>query len=315
MWWWLLACATPRGAPPPPPSMVGGQAVLSHAPRSHYLRAVVFWELGACEEAMGEMALARVFDPHDTWLEAQEAQLKAECFEAARMWEELTARDPPPPVQARFVLDIDAPGVRVPGRLPGVFVVALPDRYFLQIQAPVGGPVVTAVSDGSHSALYLHRDRVYVSSDDPAELLEGAGMDLSISDLLGLLLGRPPQMEEAPSVAERLEGAGSTAFHFPRDGRERVAVLEAEGGGLLLFESRSEGEIEWSVALEGQEGPEDLGLPAHIRLEAPGAETSLDFRVRGWSVQEIRLELFQLPVPPGAQVLTPEEWAQYAAER
>jgi hypothetical protein len=71
----LLACATPRPAPPLAPEFLNGGAVVEHAPRAHYLRAVLHWERGECDLAAQELELARIFEPRDQWLAEQERRL------------------------------------------------------------------------------------------------------------------------------------------------------------------------------------------------------------------------------------------------
>ena len=205
--------------------------------------------------------------------------------------------------RASFGLAIEAPRLGLSTRASGALVVDRPDRFRLEVYAPIVGPRLYVVSDGMAVNLYAVAQKTWMGGPDAeAVLREATGGAAGLEDLVDLLTGRMP-FEHAELIAVE---PGEEEVHYTFEGPEgtrAVVALDArqsttrsveafDGSGRCVLRARY-----------GSYRRKDRALvPEEVAITLPTAELEVVLSFRSWEALDAAPEAFSLPIPEGAEV-------------
>ncbi len=189
------------------------------------------------------------------------------------------------------------------GSTGGAVFLDRPGRGHLAVFGPLGGPVVTAQTEGTGLAVALLRDRRHlVESDAGALVAKATGDRLTLDQLLGLLEGELPFAEADVADARLLEGGDLELVLRPVRGVITTVVLDDLGAVPRRVTLSARGD---RVLFAAEYAPfEPMGdggplLPTVVTLTVPPLELVLELKVRGWDVPEVMPDVFGLQAPDG----------------
>ena len=151
----------------------------------------------------------------------------------------------------------------------------LPDRLRIDMLAPFGGSAGTVSSDGKHLFLVMHPSRKYYKSRLGSGSLEKMiQMDITVGDLLELLVGRIPM--DAEFYARRASDENEAQPHLvlvDRWGRTRQRVTVDDSMRPLAsvwFDDRQN--PIYTLSVNGTQTLNGFVLPRRIDLSGPSGE-------------------------------------------
>ena len=216
------------------------------------------------------------------------------------------SRDIPYAMRGKFSAKVTAKGDPMPG-LPGAMILHQPDRFRIALNAPIGGPVFTLISDGTGVGLVLHRENVYILVEHAADLLgplvnQGVGLE----SLTAVLLGSVPWSETAPSSIEEIEDGIRFVYSGPEGSSVKVQLHP--GGELALLETfDAEDVLVFSVAHREYSKVEGFRMPKKTYIQMPAADLSVQLKFSDWSELAKIPNAFGLDAPSGVEVIGYEE--------
>jgi hypothetical protein len=212
------------------------------------------------------------------------------------------ARKIPFAMRGKFSAKLTVRGESFPS-LPGAMILHQPDRFRIEMNAPIGGPVFTLVSNGSGVAMHLHRDKVTILEPEAQVFLSSfMGEGTGLKSLTSVLLGGVPLQDERPVRTETDESGTRFVYAGPQ-GSELKIILHP-GGELARMESLdSSGVLLFSMEHESLVQVEGKGMPKVSVIEIPSQEIHLRLKFSGWSELAKIPEAFGLGVPAGIEVL------------
>ncbi len=209
-----------------------------------------------------------------------------------------------PEVQrASFGLAIEAPRLGLSTRASGALVVDRPDRFRLEVYAPIVGPRLYVVSDGRAVNLYAVAQKTWMGGPDAeAVLREATGGAAGLEDLVDLLTGRMP-FEDAEVVAvEAGEEAVRYTFEGP-EGTRAVVALDARQSTTRSVEAfDGAGRCVLRASYGAYRRKDRALVPEEVAIALPTAELEVALSFRSWEALDEAPDAFSLPAPEGAEV-------------
>jgi len=241
-----------------------------------------------------------------------------EAVDANTVLDLASERALPETVRGKFSAKIRAPGQAIPS-LPGVVIVDRPDRIRMVINAPIGGPVFSAVTDGSDLLLFLHRDNKALkvnTADETLASMLGEAVDLTV--VTRLLLGGAPfadMQSESPTVVSR--GVEGAVFAYERDDGAKLQLMLDPLGRMRWMETYdATAQLLIRIAHEEWLEIEGAQMPRLSRLTLPGSSLELTLKHSGWTeINEIGPGAFDTTVPEGVGIVPLEDALKAAREQ
>lgn len=233
---------------------------------------------------------------------------------AAAAWERFV----PDAQRATFGLKIDAPGMGLNTNVSGALVVDRPDRFRLEVYAPIVGPRLYVVSDGAAVNLYAVAQKTWMGGPDAeAVLREATGGTAGLKDLVDLLTGRMPFEDAAVVGVEEAEGEVRYTFEGPEGTRAVVAVDARQSTTRAVEAFDREGRCVLRASYGEYKRKDRALVPEDVTIVLPTMELDVGLNFRDWDALEEAPDAFSLPVPAGAQerdlVETIRGWGDPAA--
>jgi len=205
-------------------------------------------------------------------------------------------------MRGRFSAKLSMSDQAVPS-LPGALLLHPPGRMRLAMNAPIGGPVFTAVSDGTGLLLLLHRDGRAVLSEDFSETMRSMfGIEVTPDFFTQALMCTAPFDVKTPEqVVTTSEG---TTFHYTGLRGTRIEMsLQVEGMIDTLRASDGEGQLQLELQCSNPKKVEGQWMPGVIELTVPPLATGLRLKFSDW-VEMTRIpDAFGLDVPSGIETV------------
>ncbi len=228
--------------------------------------------------------------------------------------EAMNARTVPPRAQARFVAKLDSPklGIVAPP-LGGGAILEAPDRGYVVLNSPVGGPILTLATTAERTVFLNGHDRQAVIAEGAGAALASLGAGLTMTDVMGVLVGRLPI--DAAS-AEMLEpegaepGTATLAVDLPGDHRAVVRVDLSQGTPRHLAIHDPAGAEVATIAWGPFALSEGAWWPTTTDIVVPSVALTVGLVWKSWAVPETVADVFSPPVPEGYETL---DFASYAA--
>jgi hypothetical protein len=233
-------------------------------------------------------------------------------FSSEVVLEAARARPIPDRLRARFTVKIHSEALDIAGTTGGGLVASRPGRNRVEIFGPMGGALLSVVSDGSALSVILAGPRKQLVSPDAERVVrEATGGAAGLDDFFGLLVGDVPldsatvaavrTVEEGGHVFARigLTGPGNTAFDVWLDPVQatprRVQALDARGRSLLV------------ATFDAFQSVGPAWLPTRVELYVPSVDLRVEARYRDWQVLDVAPEVFDTQPVPGLQVESLED--------
>jgi hypothetical protein len=212
------------------------------------------------------------------------------------------ARQIPFAMRGKFSAKLTARGEAMPS-LPGAMIVHRPDRFRIVLNAPIGGPVLTLVSNGTGAAMHLHRNKMTILEPDAqVALADLMGEGTGLASLTNVFLAGLPLPQAVPIRTETDEFG--TQFVYAGPVGSELKVRLHPGGELAKMESwGSSGELLFSIAHESLVQIAGKGMPKVTVVEIPSQEVQLRLKFSDWSELAKIPKAFGLDVPPGMEVM------------
>lgn len=211
------------------------------------------------------------------------------------------AREIPSPVQARFQIKVRSKPLGIGGTTSGGLQVVRPGSARVEIFGPLGGSLVSLVSDGTAFAAWLPREQRHLFAPDADALVRDATRGaVGLDELLGLLVG------DVPFDAAELRGLGVSEtpgrVRASFEGLDGVAV-ELDLDPVLLTPARlvardREGVELLRVDYEGWLPLDTYLVPAKVDLTVPAVELYVSLRYSSWQRPDSLMSYATEP-PPG----------------
>lgn len=212
------------------------------------------------------------------------------------------ARRAPARVHGKLSVKVRSDALGLAGSTGGALFLDRPGRGHLAVFGPLGGPLVTAQTEGTGLAVAFVSDRRHLVSADAAEILgRVTGDRLTLDQLLGLLEGELPFVESDVSDARLLEDGDLELDLRVRGARVRV-VLDDRGGLPLRVALLDKGDGELFSVDYGPFEPLEGGtalLPTTVDVNVPLLGLDLDLKFRAWDAPDEVPEVFGLGPPDG----------------
>ncbi len=187
------------------------------------------------------------------------------------------------------------------GPASGGLVIDRPDRFRLEIYAPIVGPRFYGVSNGEAVNAFVVAQNTWLGGPDAeAALREITGGAAGLKDLVDLLTGRLP-FEDAEVVGVEV-GEEETVYTFqgPQGTRATVAV-DARELTTRRVEAFDTSEVCVLRAEYSDYKRSDRGLmPEEVTITVPPAELEVVLSFRSWEELKEVPDAFSLPAPKGA---------------
>jgi hypothetical protein len=209
----------------------------------------------------------------------------------------------PPRLHAKLTVKARSPLLGVAGSTGGALFLDRPGRGHLAVFGPLGGPVLTAQTDGTGLAVAVTRDRRHLVAADAADVIARAtGERLAVDDLLGLFEGELPFAADDVQDAARLPDGDLAVEVRGTKGSRAHVVLDDRTGTPVSVEvtTRGDGPL-FSAAYGPFEPLVDGGplVPTTVTLTVPALELELELKARSWDVPTELPDVFGLAPPDG----------------
>ncbi len=212
-------------------------------------------------------------------------------------------RPMPPRLQGKLTVKARSSLLGIAGSTGGALFLDRPGRGHLAVFGPLGGPVMTAQTDGVGLAVAVMRDQRHLVAADAAEVVARAtGEQLALDDVLGLLEGQLPFAEaDIDDALRRDDGDLELTVRGVRGTRARVVLDDATGTPVSLAVSDRRDTLLFSADYAPFEpfGTDGALLPTAVTLTIPALDLVLELKARSWSVPEQLPDVFGLAPPDG----------------
>lgn len=215
------------------------------------------------------------------------------------------AREVPFAMRGVFKAKLTVRGEILPS-LPGAMILHRPDRFRIVFKAPIGGPVITLVSNGAGVAMHSHRnDLTILEPDAKGALADLMGEGTGLASLTNVLLAGLPLPQIVPVRTETDESGTQFVYSGPEGSELKVRLHP--GGELAKMESwDSKGGLLLSVSHESLVRVEGMRMPKVTVVEIPAQAFHLRLQFSDWSELAKIPAAFGLDVPPGVEVMDVE---------
>ncbi len=216
----------------------------------------------------------------------------------------------PNPAQARLSVKMSSEPLKIAAPpLAAGLIVDRPGRAYFALMSPLGGPVLTLVSDGKGAAMTNTRDRQYVYAEDAATMLgEASEGSVRLDDLVSLLLGLVPISESL--VLERTTVAAGVQLVVSGPGKTvlTTVVNPAQATPVSVSVTDADAATVVTANYEPFELVEDAWMPTEIHIYVPSVDLKLDLRYKSWKMLDEAPDVFELSAPEGYTSMTMEEY-------
>jgi hypothetical protein len=226
------------------------------------------------------------------------------AFEGQRaILEAALGRRPPPRLHGKLTIKARSELLGIAGSTGGALFLDRPGRGHLAIFGPLGGPMMTAQTDGTGLAVAMMREREHlVSADADAVLHQTLGEELGLDEVLGLLEGQLPFDEaDITDALRRPDGDLELQVKAARGTRARVVLDDLTGTPVSIEVVGRGDEALFSATYAPFEPMVEGGplLPSAVTLTVPKLDLVLELKARSWDVPDEVPEVFGLAPPEG----------------
>ena len=278
------------------------------------MRATTFW-IGAAL-ALGAFAHDAHAGRRDRQADPEGDAGSAAVVDAnvASVVEMMNARVVPPRAQARFVAKLDSPklGIVAPP-LGGGAILQAPDQGYLVLNSPVGGPILTLATTADRTVFLNGHDKQAVVAEGASAALASLGAGLSMTDVMGILVGRLPIDAGAAELLEAdgaEPGTATLAVDLPGEHRAIVRVDLTNGTPRHLVVHDPAGAEVATIAWGPFALADGAWWPTTTDVAVPSVELTVGLVWKSWAVPESVADVFSPPVPEGYETM---DFATYAA--
>jgi hypothetical protein len=199
--------------------------------------------------------------------------------------------------------------VETPQRSGGgtqVLLAELPARLRTEVLSPFGTPLLIMTADDADLAVFLPGEsRFYRGQASPENLARFTRLPLRLTDLVGMLLARPPLIDHREVAAFRLTGRGWRVELS--GGTRRQQLLFDQARRLTEVRYLHDGELQLHLTY-AEPDPQRPELSRRIELELPRQQTRATLAFSELIANRpLKAELFALAPPAGAQVVELDE--------
>lgn len=239
---------------------------------------------------------------------------------AAQMVDELRSRKLPRSLQARFQIRVGSNGQS--GSTTGAIITHMPDQFRLEILTPLGTPMLSVASNGTAIHAWSQQQNTFFRGDDAFAVLgELTGGAVTMVDVLQLLTGGLP-LPDAPLLETASTEQGVWfVLGGPRNVRVRALVSpkkrlvqRIEIGRAVSAESPEIAEVVAVVDVSDHMRIDGSLYPEEMTIDIPPVGWTLELTFHTWDELGQIPAVFDMPVPPGANVADLEQTLRKAAE-
>jgi outer membrane lipoprotein-sorting protein len=198
-------------------------------------------------------------------------------------------------------LSVKAPLTDMRGRQ--VLLAQSPDQVRAETLNPFGLPLLQMIADGSRLGVLLpSRGSYYIGSATAENLETFAHVRLQLTDLVGVLLYRPPLLEAWKEQTFVLRQGGWLVKRYASSARQELTFNPSRQLiGAALYE---ENELLMKVTYSDFATETAVVFPRKLVLELAETRTTIRLTFTELAVnQALRPELFSLSPPPGVHVV------------
>ena len=205
-------------------------------------------------------------------------------------------------LRGRFSAKLSVPNQAIPS-LPGALLLHPPGRMRMAMNAPIGGPVVTAVSDGVGLLLLMHRDGKAVLTEDLSETLRSMfGLEVTPEFFSKALMCSVPFDVSSPQKVDSTEA--STVFHYQGLRGTRIEMsLQSSGMMDTLRAMNNQGVLELELTCSSPKKMEDQWMPGVMSISLPRLSMALRLKFSDWEELTKIPDAFGLEVPSGVETV------------
>ena len=232
---------------------------------------------------------------------------------------EIRSRKLPRALQARFQIRVESNGQS--GSTKGAIITHVPDQFRLEILTPLGTPMLSVASNGTAVHAWSQQLNTFFRGDDAlAVLSELTGGAVTMSDVLQLLTGGLP-LPDAPvlETTAREEGVW-LVLAGPSDVRVRALVSpkkrlvrRVEIGRAATAESAEMVDLVAVFDVSDHMRIDGALYPEEMTIDIPPLGWTLELTFHTWDELGQIPAVFEMPVPPGANVADLEQTLRKAA--
>jgi len=219
----------------------------------------------------------------------------AELAEAA--W----ARYVPATQRATFGLKIQSPTLGNSNAASGALIVDRPDRFRLEIYAPIIGPRFYAASDGAAVNMYVVADKRWLGGPDAEGILrEATGGTAGLKDVVDLLSGHMP-FEDAEVTGVEITGDETRyTFEGPEGTRAVVGIDSRQQTTRSVEAFNAAGDCVLRATYSDYKRKDRALVPEDLDIELPAIATTITLNFRDWDALDEAPDAFGLDAPKGA---------------
>jgi hypothetical protein len=189
------------------------------------------------------------------------------------------------------------------GSAQQVLVASRPDRLRVEVLSPFGSVFVLATSGGQLAAYVREENRVYRGRATAANLAHYAQIELSVSDLVDLLLGLPPQRQEGFGAV--FVDAAAQIVRLRQQTPEGAQVVAFTGDPLrpvAVEERGADDHLAWGAAFDRHAFVDGVWLPLWVSLWQPAQQRRITMTFDEPELNpELPASVFTLDAPPGSE--------------
>ena len=195
--------------------------------------------------------------------------------------------------------------------LPGAVILHKPARFRIAVNAPIGGPVFTFVSNGEGVGLILHSApeelaNTYILVEDARDFLgEGGEGGVGLESFTSLLMGTLPYKTQTPIRTE--EDEEGTLFVYAGPAMAETQIRLHNGGELLQLEIfNGEGKKVFTLRNDELMKVAGIRMPKSTVIESPIHGLQLKLKYSDWAELAQIPDAFGLEAPSGVEVIDVE---------
>gem|GEM_PF-5724805 len=212
-------------------------------------------------------------------------------------------------LRGTYRLKIRGTGQVVPS-LSGAILMVPFTKFRTEVRGPVGGPMITGVSDGEAMGLYLASENLWVSSEDLSGDIDSLTSGIvAFEDLLSMSLGRLVTTGMTPS-ATGSTAEGPWGRFDGADGSAATMYLDpARGVVSSLHLADEHGDVRLVMTHTSHMMVDDIWFPEQTLYQLVGTELEVEFNYSAWDRLGSIPSAFGVSAPAGAEVITIRELA------
>jgi hypothetical protein len=185
------------------------------------------------------------------------------------------------------------------GHTRQVLVVARPTRLRIEVLSALGSLFVLTADDGVLAAYAPREGTIYRGHASRANLWRYAHVDLSVADVVNLLLGTPPPRVGRNEVVSFDPEMKAIELWREIDSGAQVVWFNGMLRATAVEERDNEGRVRWRARFEDF-APNQADLPQRVEIEIPPQNQHLAIDLQDPEINPTLTEsIFRLSTPPG----------------